>query len=68
MGLGRNIPKDADVRTSLAQWSARSVDLCDVARVTIDMLPDVALLEIFHFYVDEARTEAWHALVHVCLK
>jgi hypothetical protein len=69
MGLGRNIPKDADVRTSLAQWSARSVDLCDVARVTIDMLPDVALLEIFHFYVDEARcTEDWYALVHVCRK
>ena len=69
MGLGRNIPKDADVRTSLAQWSARSVDLCDVARVTINMLPDVALLEIFHFYVDEARcTEDWYALVHVCQK
>ena len=69
MGLGRNIPKDADVRTSFAQWSARSVDLCDVARVRIDMLPDVALLEIFHFYVDEAiRTEDWYVLVHVCRK
>ena len=32
------------------------------------MLPDVALLEIFHFYVDGARTEAWHTLVHVCRK
>ena len=30
------------------------------------MLPDVALLEIFDFYVDGARTEAWHTLVHVC--
>ena len=33
------------------------------------MLPDVALLEIFHFYVDDhdddALTEAWHTLVHV---
>ena len=27
------------------------------------MLPDVALLEIFHFYVDE---EEWYTLVHVC--
>ena len=29
------------------------------------MLPDVALLEIFHFYVDE---EEWYTLVHVCRK
>ena len=33
------------------------------------MLPDVALLEIFHFYMDgSARTEEWHTLVHVCRK
>ena len=34
------------------------------------MLPDVALLEIFHFDVDGhgAETEAWHRLVHVCQK
>jgi hypothetical protein len=44
------------------------VDWCDVplARVTIDMLPDDVLLEIFYFYVDKARIEAWHTLVHVC--
>ena len=37
--------------------------------MTIDKLPDVALLEIFHFYVDgSARTEEWHTLVHVCRK
>ena len=29
------------------------------------MLPDVALLEIFQFYVDE---EEWYTLVHVCRK
>jgi hypothetical protein len=35
----------------------------------MDMLPDVALLEIFHFYVDQDPwiTE-WHTLVHVCRK
>jgi hypothetical protein len=46
------------------------------ARVTIDMLPDVVLLEIFNFYVgenrinrvDEEQIEAWHTLVHVCRK
>ena len=46
-------------------------------RVTIDMLPDVALLEIFDCYVKKAREEEedndeplkiqeWHTLVHVC--
>jgi hypothetical protein len=42
------------------------------------MLPDVALLKIFHFYVDEEwmnhedeerwQIEAWYTLVHVCRK
>ena len=43
---------------------------CVLARVTVDMLPDVALLEIFDFYVSDtkARIEAWHTLVHVCRK
>ena len=35
--------------------------------VTIDVLPDDTLLEIFNFYVDQAyRPDAWHTLVHVC--
>ena len=35
--------------------------------MTIDMLPDVALLQIFDFYMDEANgIEDWHTLVHVC--
>ena len=54
-------------------------DWCGVGRVTIDLLPDVALLEIFDYYVNWAREqvqywpptgltniEAWHTLVHVC--
>jgi hypothetical protein len=40
----------------------------DVARVTINMLPHVALLKIFDFYVDEAWIEEWYTLVHVCQK
>ena len=32
------------------------------------MFPDVALLEIFHFYMDEASIGAWRTLVHVCQK
>ena len=34
--------------------------------MTIDLLPDVSLLEIFDFYMDEDQIEAWHTLVHVC--
>jgi hypothetical protein len=45
--------------------------------VSIDVLPDEVLLEIFDFYVDEDESayeipiykeevEAWQALVHVC--
>ena len=39
-----------------------------VAWVTIDMLPDLALLGIFDFYLDKAAIQAWHNLVHVCRK
>ena len=56
--------------------AATVADWCGVGRVTIDMLPDVALLEIFDCYVNQAREqyppwvprniEAWHTLVHVC--
>ena len=48
----------------------------NVDRVTVDMLPDVALLKIFDCYVNQARKEEgpglehkiqeWHTLVHVC--
>ena len=44
--------------------------------VTIEILPDHPLLEIFDFYVEDSRgpaqsdmveqLDAWHALVHVC--
>ena len=36
--------------------------------MTINKLPDVALLEIFDFYLVEEDTEAWQTLVHVCRK
>ena len=77
MGLRRKLPKEADVRTSFHSGLHRLLTSpCDVARVTIDTLPDVALLEIFDFYMvrddpDDPYSEvttAWHALVHVCRK
>jgi hypothetical protein len=54
--------------------TATDADWCGVGRVTIDMLPDVALLEIFDCYMDQAQleydeahiAEAWYTLVHVC--
>ena len=53
------------------QWAAAShitiADWCDVGQVTIDKLPDDALLYVFYFYVAQAsEVEAWHKLVHVC--
>ena len=42
-----------------------------VPRVTIAMLPDVALLEIFDFYLhnhEPWERPTWHKLVHVCRK
>ena len=54
-------------------------DWCDVGRATIDMLPDVALLEIFDFYLNQREykpydymhwfaIQVWHTLAHVCQK
>ena len=77
MGLGRNLSKVASVRTCFTQLPAMLVDWCGVAQVTIDMLPDVALLEIFCFYLDNEdkdegiyrkRVDVWLTLVHVCQK
>jgi hypothetical protein len=76
MRLGRDLPRDANVRMSFAQQPGTAADRCDVGRVTIDVLPDVALLEIFDCYVnqnpedddDSLEIEAWHTLVHVCRK
>ena len=44
------------------------VDWCGLARVTIEALPDVALLRIFDFYMDEIWIFEWYTLVHVCRK
>ena len=36
-------------------------------QVTIEILPDDVLLDIFSFYVDKAdKEDDWHTLVHVC--
>ena len=45
----------------------------DPLNVTIGTFPDNVLLEIFHFYVDDAGffaidTSAWQTLIHVCQK
>jgi hypothetical protein len=55
---------------------ATVADWCNAGRLTIDMLPDVVLLKIFDYYMDQVRekdldvltTEAWYTLVHVCQK
>jgi hypothetical protein len=56
------------------QQPSPTVDRFDVAGVTIETLPDLALLEIFDFYVHadgwdhEEELSAWLTLVHVCRK
>ena len=35
-------------------------------KATIGTLPDIALLEIFDFFMAEAEVNGWHTLVHVC--
>ena len=67
--MGKESTKGLGVQCTFifAQWPESAVDWCTVARVTIDTLPDVALLGIFEFYVALGdRIEAWHTLVHVC--
>ena len=60
--------------TSICFQQSSTVDWCDVAGVTIETLPDLALLEIFDFYVyadywdHEEELLAWITLVHVCRK
>src|SRR5258708_1287704 len=77
MRLGRDPPRDADVRMSFVQQPGTAPDRWDVGRVTIDVLPDVALLEIFDCllnqlqydnYLRYLKIRAWHTLVHVCQK
>ena len=56
------------------QRPSPTVDSCNVAGVTIETLPDLALLEIFDFYVHadyhfrDEELSAWLSLVHVCRK
>ena len=52
-----------------AQYPVPTFDWYHVAQAAMDMLPDVALLEIFHFYVDDDFwMTTWYTLVHVCRK
>jgi F-box-like len=58
-------------RTSLTQRPAlvTIADWYHTGQLTIDMLPDNALLKIFDSFVDDNdNIDAWHLLVHVCRK
>jgi len=70
MGVRRKLPKEIEVRTSFAKQPAPTVDWYDIAPVTFDILPEVALpgLEIFDFCVNGTWMESWQNLVHVCRK
>ena len=52
-----------------AQNTAQTADWCNVARVTINDIPGLVLLEVFDIYLRYAfEREGWRALVHVCQK
>ena len=61
-------PTDVDVRQFYNIPQRLLLTRCDIGQVmSIDMLPDDILLEIFDFFVRETyRTEVWETLVHVC--
>ena len=49
----------------LLRSSARATNHCNVGKVTIEILPEESLLEIFSFYVYGSYNN-WETLVHVC--
>jgi len=62
-------------RTYFAQRRATTVDWCSKGRMTINVLPDDVLLQIFHWCLNEdpsypnpEELEEWQTLVHVCRK
>ena len=77
MRLDVKLPKEPNVRTFFCTRACTDANWCDVARVSINILPDVALLEIFDFYIggkdqyfdaEEQKIHTWLTLVHVCRK
>jgi hypothetical protein len=73
--------KRATSSYAFPQHIPTTADWCDVGQVTIDMVPDLALIEIFDFYMAEAldfdtfrhntfrhNREAWVIVAHVCRK
>lgn len=76
LSLVGRMAHDSGIMSSNAQASLETliylrVRLADPVyrRVTINTLPDDALVEIFSFYVDQTdRDDSWYALVHVCRK
>ena len=59
-------------RVSFLLRRATTANSCDIGRVTIDILPEDVLLDIFDCYLTEAhedgKNEEWQMLVHVCQK
>ena len=70
-GLGTNGQGEINVRFCIRN-PATTPDWRNIGWITIDVLPDDALLEIFSFFVVETNvSEAenwWRTLVHVCRK
>jgi hypothetical protein len=69
-GTRGTLPMETDVWTSFAH--AMTADWCDVGQMTIDILPDDVLIEIFNYYINPAwtdvllQTQDCQMPVHVC--
>ncbi|KAI9455187.1 hypothetical protein F5148DRAFT_1369878 [Russula earlei] len=61
-------PSQVSLQAGPIQVSITTTEQWSLDRVTINTLPDDALLEIFDFYVNQSKTgtNRWHALIHVC--
>jgi F-box-like len=76
-GTGNEFTEGAQCTYIFCTRACTDVNWCDAARVSINILPDVALLEIFDFYIggkdqyydeEEQKIHTWLTLVHVCRK
>jgi hypothetical protein len=59
------------MRSSCAVFivSTTTTDQSGISQMTMDVLPDDVLLEIFDFHLKRTEDmDAWHTLIHVCRK
>ena len=65
--MAEELTRGTSFATSVVQCPAMTADHYDIGHITIDIVPDEVLLEIFAFYLcGDGDEEEWQTLVHVC--